>query len=408
VTSPTNPLETDRSVYVEWTAGDAGTRTGGTWWISPDIIITQPTLNQIALAAQPPHPTHTVVCRPHAVAGGVPAGEDVLVEAFVGNPAIAFTPQTVDFIGSSAARGDTLGPGGIDVPITFRPTGTGNQTPGHRCLLVRAFPDHLIPSNKSFFMDKGERHVAQRNIMIVRAVDAQATIATPDELPANDLGFHEVTVEMANPEPEVEVEAGVTIDVDPEPDPVVVETITPLVERFPFDGFVTSMPKQPAITLKADLEVRPWRGIKPGTRFPDGIRFRVGDRLSGTVLEAGSDLGGLVVRPGDEMAGVRVEPGAALDGFTVPAGTVLRKRQVTIVRPLPEHRRWRWEQLQVRKWQNLNNVAVTMPGGFTGQIGVQLDLRDTPPGKALLLHLQQTDLEGRPHGGLTLVVLKES
>jgi hypothetical protein len=402
-----NPLEPDRCVYVEWTAGDRGTRTpGGVWWLSPDIQISGPTANQITLGAQPPHPTHTVVCRPHAVANCLGAASAVVVQAFVGTPGVSFTPQTANFVGSTAKEAASVGPNGVDVTITFRPTGTGHQAEGHRCLVVRAFPDHLSPSNESFFLAEGERHAAQRNIAIVRAVDAVGENPAPDELPPGELGTWEVTVGMVNPVDE-QVEVGLTIDRDPEPDPVVVETVEPLVQELPFDGFDTTTAIEPAVVLKAELPIRPWRGIKPGTRFPDGIRFRVGDRLSGTTLEAGTELGGLVVRAGDEVDGRPVEPGSALDGYTVPPGLVLRRRQVTVLRPLAAHRRLRWEQLRVRKWQNLDNVAVTLPRGFAGEFGLQLDLRDVPPGKAQLLHLQQTGLDGRPHGGLTLVVLRE-
>jgi hypothetical protein len=96
--------------------------------------------------------------------GGIDA-VDAYVEVFIADPSTAFTPATAMPVGS----GFLTIPNYRQVPIIFPWTPTASEA-GHRCLLARVCLS--VPfdcyCNAAVFDVPGDRHVAQRNVNIVK------------------------------------------------------------------------------------------------------------------------------------------------------------------------------------------------------------------------------------------------
>ena len=162
----------DATVFVEDTAGDLGAPApgGAPFWLSPDVDI-------------PAHPgeatqgSNTVQIRVHAHEEPI-IEERIVAEVYVGNPSLVMSP------GANTVRID---PGNLRVrppnlagtePVANIPGGTTTfaWTPsttagavdgaGHRCLIVRAFPESVTPPTSAFTVPI-EQHEAQRNIEIL-------------------------------------------------------------------------------------------------------------------------------------------------------------------------------------------------------------------------------------------------
>jgi hypothetical protein len=160
----------DMSVYVEDRVGDQGASTGpGPFWLSPDVDIPAHT----GEAAQG---SNDVRIRVHSRDEPI-LNEKITAEVYVGQPSLAMSP--------------TVGTKRIDPGLTFRPAGVagtepvadipgGTATfpwtpssdptqvdgPGHRCLVVRAFPVSVAPPTDPFTPET-EQHEAQHNIEIL-------------------------------------------------------------------------------------------------------------------------------------------------------------------------------------------------------------------------------------------------
>jgi hypothetical protein len=344
----TNPLLNENCVYVEWTTGDGGQHIfTPTWWVdTPDINITAPQLGVATVGPDPLNPVvNTVRCHPHAVANCLDPNADVLVQAFVAIPATAMGPNNTEKIGEVAVAALTLGPQGTATTISWKPNGKGAQTLGHRCLVVRVFPDTFTPSSTSFFLEQAERHVAQHNIEIVKAVNIVGEVPGPDEIPPAENGLWEVPVGFVNLFEE-DARIGLVIDQDPRPHKELIAVIRPLLEAVPgFERFDDTIVRT-EIAFPPGIEVEPWDDPRAGDDDDDDHH-------------------------GDKRG-----------------------------------RRMRREQLRRRKWQNLHSVTARLPGGFTDRFTLSLDLRDTPRGLTKVLHVQQSDRRGRPQGGLTVVVVR--
>lgn len=161
----------DVNVYVEDTAGDAGVSpSAAPWWLSPDVDI--PAHSGTAFQG-----ANQVQIRVHC--HEEPFLEDKIVaEVYVGNPSLVMAP------GSNAVRID---PG----TLLFRPAGVpgtepvadetgatasfswtpssnaaGPDGPGHRCLILRAFPQSVTPPTAPFDVPN-ESHETQHNIEVL-------------------------------------------------------------------------------------------------------------------------------------------------------------------------------------------------------------------------------------------------
>lgn len=174
---PKDPgLAADTCIYMEAIAGDGGVHDiNDVWWLSPDIILTGATSGP---DKADPGANNTVQVKFHMQAAilnqcVLPAGtESITAEFWVGTPSLAMTPDNPASTKRIDGIGSTIPADGATVTKTFvwnPPTGldpADPQSPGHKCLIARCYPDPLIPSNTSFFVPD-DPHVAQRNICIV-------------------------------------------------------------------------------------------------------------------------------------------------------------------------------------------------------------------------------------------------
>ena len=170
----------DVVVYVEDTAGDLGaTPPDVPWWISPDIDIPAHT----GEARQGPN---EVQIRVHANDEPI-LQEKITAEVYVGYPSMVLSP--------------VAGTKRIDPGLTFRPAGvpgtepvanvpggtatfswtpsntdTDADGPGHRCLVVRAFPQSVAPPTDPFNVPN-EPHEAQHNIEILKTLMKKADMS---------------------------------------------------------------------------------------------------------------------------------------------------------------------------------------------------------------------------------------
>jgi hypothetical protein len=161
----------DISVYVEDQALDGGASPSpAPWWLSPDIDI-------------PAHPglavqgTNQVKIRVHVQDEPV-VSELIVAEVYVGDPSLVLSPSSGTVrIDPGNLRFRTLaiqGPepvattAGGEATFDWTPSSTAGAVngPGHRCLVLRAFPESVTPPTGSFDVPN-EQHEAQRNIMIL-------------------------------------------------------------------------------------------------------------------------------------------------------------------------------------------------------------------------------------------------
>jgi hypothetical protein len=169
----------DITVFVEDKAGDLGAPGSSPSWLSPDVDM-------------PAHPgeavqgSNQVQVRVHA--NDEPFLTDkIIAEVYVGKPGLVLSPTT----GTKRIDPGTLlfrqGGAGVTGPEpvvdAFGATRTFSWTPsasaadvdgpGHRCLIVRAFPVGVTPPSTPFDVPN-ERHEAQHNIEVLSTTTASA------------------------------------------------------------------------------------------------------------------------------------------------------------------------------------------------------------------------------------------
>lgn len=174
---PNDPaLASDTCIYLEAASGDGGIHdSSGPWWLSPDITLVGPISGADKADPGQDNAVNVRFHRKPAIVNrcNLPAGtESVTVEVWVGNPSLAMTPDNPASTWKLDSIGSPLIPdGGVHTqPIVWNPpTGldpSDPQSPGHKCLIARCYPDPLTPSSTNFFAPD-DPHVAQRNICIV-------------------------------------------------------------------------------------------------------------------------------------------------------------------------------------------------------------------------------------------------
>lgn len=160
----------DINVYVEDNAGDQGIHQAGRpFWLSPDVDI-------------PDHPGEATQ-GPNDVRIRIHLHEEpildkkVTAEVYVGNPSLAMSPaagtkridpgnilvRPASVDGTEPIANET----GALVTFPWTPSSSAGDVdgPGHRCLIVRAFPVEVdLPTS---FTIAAEQHEAQRNIEIL-------------------------------------------------------------------------------------------------------------------------------------------------------------------------------------------------------------------------------------------------
>ncbi|HEX8646215.1 MAG TPA: hypothetical protein VF715_04900 [Thermoleophilaceae bacterium] len=161
----------DVTVFVEDKAGDLGApNSPAPWWLSPDVDI-------------PAHPGEAVQ-GPNDVRIRVHAHEEpmladkIVAEVYVGDPALVLSPTTgTRRIDPGDLRFRTAGVSGTEpvadvagatLSFQWTPSSTAGAVdgPGHRCLVLRAFPENVTPPSSPFDVPN-EQHEAQRNVEIL-------------------------------------------------------------------------------------------------------------------------------------------------------------------------------------------------------------------------------------------------
>jgi hypothetical protein len=171
---------TDVTVFVEDSADDLGAPgSPAPWWLSPDVDI-------------PAHPgeavqgTNQVQIRVHAHEEPQLA-DKIVAEVYAGNPSLVLSPttgtvridpgtlrfRTADVAGSEPVA--TVPGATLTFPWTPSSSPTAVDGPGHRCLVVRAFPENVTPPTSPFDVPN-EQHEAQRNIEVLSTTKRSGTM----------------------------------------------------------------------------------------------------------------------------------------------------------------------------------------------------------------------------------------
>jgi hypothetical protein len=175
------PYGNDATVFVEDTAGDLGAPPPGVpWWISPDIDI--PAHTGTAFQG-----SNDVQIRVHTHEEPI-IDEKIVAEVYAGNPSLVMSPTTgttridpgnLRFRPPNVAGTEPVAneAGGT---LTFAWTPSSNPAdpngPGHRCLVVRAFPLSVTPPTSPFDVPN-EPHEAQHNMEILSTTLNKASMS---------------------------------------------------------------------------------------------------------------------------------------------------------------------------------------------------------------------------------------
>jgi hypothetical protein len=156
----------DTCIYLEGNNGDLGAHSG-VLWLSPDININVNTMNEGKATTG----SNVVRVLTHKKSNCVPLvnGEpaSVLIDVYVGDPSIVMTPGTTDHISPPTlgfSDPTTITVAGVPQTFNWTPTGVGNQSLGHKCLVAVAYPEGDTVPGGAF--DVSNQHVAQHNITI--------------------------------------------------------------------------------------------------------------------------------------------------------------------------------------------------------------------------------------------------
>ena len=163
----------DASVYVEDRLGDQGFDPAGIgpFWLSPDVDIP-------AHTGEAQQGSNNVQIRVHTHEEPILA-EKITAEVYVGQPSLAMSPtvgtKRIDpgnlvfrppGVAGTEPVADITG-ATLTFPWTPSNTATDVDGPGHRCLVVRAFPVSVTPPTGPFAVPT-EPHEAQHNIEIIK------------------------------------------------------------------------------------------------------------------------------------------------------------------------------------------------------------------------------------------------
>src|SRR3954447_7681923 len=166
----------DVSVYVEDKAGDVGgPGSPAPWWLSPDVDIP-------AHSGQATQGANQVQIRVHCHEEPV-LSDRIVAEVYAGNPSLVMSPsanttridpgnllfRTAAFAGTEPIADET----GVTATFSWTPSASAADPggPGHRCLVVRAFPQSVAPPSSPFDVPN-EQHEAQHNIEVLSTTHA--------------------------------------------------------------------------------------------------------------------------------------------------------------------------------------------------------------------------------------------
>lgn len=166
-------LSADTCIFMESTSGDGGVHNANVWWLSPDIVLTGPVSGADKADPGQINSVDITIRRKTAESNcSFPGDEQLLAELWVGNPAIAMTPNNnastklILKIGSPLPIPGTTATHHFDWTLPSGVPASDPQSPGHKCLIARCYPDSLTASQSNFFAPE-DQHVVQRNICVV-------------------------------------------------------------------------------------------------------------------------------------------------------------------------------------------------------------------------------------------------
>jgi hypothetical protein len=262
----------DVSVYVEDKAGDLGAPGSQPFWLSPDVDIPAHT----GQALQGPN---DVQIRVHSQEEPI-LEEKIKAEVYVGAPGFVLSPS----VGTKRIDAGNLvfrppGVAGTEPvasaaggTLTFSWTPSADADidgPGHRCLIVRAFPESVTPPGSPFTVP-AEQHEAQHNLEILstsmkKAKMDQGGAGTPDDPRKIDedtgLWWERFRTMAAGKKGR----RFIVWAFDPEPDKAIVEGVRKALKGKGFRGFSQNPPG--AVTLEPHAkgeEVDPVKLAKGG------------------------------------------------------------------------------------------------------------------------------------------------
>src|SRR5262249_30309730 len=145
---------------------------GTQWWMSPDINLNG--FTDIATIGS--NSTVDVTVHRAAAACNLPAGtQNIIVEVWVSSPGLNLSPLGARNIDTKLIPVSQLPAGGpkslsqVGQLINWTPASTDPMdSTGHACLIARCYPDGGGQPQPDCFHVVGDRHVAQRNINIVK------------------------------------------------------------------------------------------------------------------------------------------------------------------------------------------------------------------------------------------------
>jgi hypothetical protein len=171
---------TDVSVYVEDKAGDLGAPQSTPAWLSPDVDIPAHSGEAVQGANQ-------VQVRVHAHDEPI-LDEKIVAEVYVGKPGFVLSPtngtKRIDPGGLRFRPANVPGTEpvadetGNTLSFSWTPSGSATEIdgPGHHCLILRAFPESVTAPSSPFDVPN-EQHEAQHNIEILTTTTHSASMA---------------------------------------------------------------------------------------------------------------------------------------------------------------------------------------------------------------------------------------
>lgn len=173
---------TDHAIFMEAVTGDNGVHTAPEWWLSPDLTITGPDTMGRATPGTATTPIHNnIQVRVHRKSDASLSTDVILVDVYVCDPSLTITPVSNSrklsnatgrpnaFFDLTAGTPAALNPGGsaiLNLDWSLPLFASGPESPGHKCLVARAYPDTDTPP-ASTFDAPANQHVVQHNICII-------------------------------------------------------------------------------------------------------------------------------------------------------------------------------------------------------------------------------------------------
>jgi hypothetical protein len=289
------PYGTDVSVYVEDKQGDLGAPgSPAPWWLSPDVDIPA----HSGLAGQG---TNQVQVRVHSHEEPI-VEEKIVAEVYVGMPGFVLSPvvgtKRID-PGNLKWRPPTV-PGtepiadetGSTLSFPWTPSAVATEVdgPGHRCLIVRAFPESVTPPTDPFIVPD-EGHEAQHNIEVITTTMAIAPMpkggaGIPGDPRHRDEGtglWWEIFSTMAAKRPGKHYVAWAF---DPEPNKVVVGGVRKALKEAGITGFSQRPPGK--VTLEV---VKAHGGEIDPQKLCDDQKFAAASGIGSGLFDAGRLVG---------------------------------------------------------------------------------------------------------------------